>query len=355
MRRLPVFFVLDCSESMAGQNHEQMQFGLQEVVKHLRKDPQALETVYVSVIGFAGIVRTLVPLVELYAYYPVKLPLGGGTCLGKALEHLMNEMDRHVIKSTADVKGDWKPIVYLFTDGRPTDSCKDAIYRFQKYYARRCTLVAVGLGQSVDFSVLKQLTSDCLAFEDLNEENFQKFFQWLSVRTLTYSQSLGAGQQQAGTPFTGDNFSEHYLNLMKDKQPQQQVDEHCVTLVGRCGRVGRPYLMKFEREKTYQAPQDLGIKLDYYHYQISLCCQLDDDYFTWTDVNQTGQNINTNLLKGGAECPHCYAETAFAMCGCGNLMCYDGESEYVVCPWCHRQVSFGASSSEGFDVKRGRG
>jgi uncharacterized protein YegL len=54
MRRLPVFFVLDCSESMAGQNIQQMQQGIQLIMQQLRKDPYALETVYVSVIAFAA-------------------------------------------------------------------------------------------------------------------------------------------------------------------------------------------------------------------------------------------------------------------------------------------------------------
>ena len=52
---------------------------------------------------------------------------------------------------------------------------------------------------------------------------------------------------------------------------------------------------------------------------------------------------------------HIVLETAFAMCGCGQLMCYDGFSEEVSCPWCRRQVSFGYGGSDGFDVQRGRG
>ena len=33
MRRLPVFFVLDCSESMAGGNIQQMQQGIQTIMQ----------------------------------------------------------------------------------------------------------------------------------------------------------------------------------------------------------------------------------------------------------------------------------------------------------------------------------
>ena len=64
MRRLPVFFVIDCSESMVGKPLEAVQEGIDFIMKSLRTDPYALETVYVSIIAYAGIVRTLVPLTE---------------------------------------------------------------------------------------------------------------------------------------------------------------------------------------------------------------------------------------------------------------------------------------------------
>jgi uncharacterized protein YegL len=33
-------------------------------------------------------------------------------------------------------KGDWKPIVYLFTDGKPTDDATTAIERWKRDYAQ---------------------------------------------------------------------------------------------------------------------------------------------------------------------------------------------------------------------------
>ena len=86
MRRLPVFFVLDCSESMVGENLKKMEDGLQSIIKILRSDPHSLESVYISIIAFAGIAKTIVPLVEVVSFYPPKLPLGGGTSLGAALD-----------------------------------------------------------------------------------------------------------------------------------------------------------------------------------------------------------------------------------------------------------------------------
>jgi len=95
MRRLPIFFLVDVSESMAGDNLRQLQEGLERLVRSLRADPYALETVFISVIAFAGKPKTLTPLVELYQFYAPRLPLGSGTSLGSAMAHLMDEMGAH--------------------------------------------------------------------------------------------------------------------------------------------------------------------------------------------------------------------------------------------------------------------
>ena len=42
MRRLPIFFVLDCSESMIGENLKKMNDGLTTIISDLRRDPHAL-------------------------------------------------------------------------------------------------------------------------------------------------------------------------------------------------------------------------------------------------------------------------------------------------------------------------
>ncbi|HOY21641.1 MAG TPA: VWA domain-containing protein, partial [Cellvibrio sp.] len=160
MRRLPIFFLLDVSESMVGDNHRQMQQGLERLVKSLRTDPHALETVHLSVIAFAGQARTLTPLTELAMFYPPRLPIGAGTSLGAALEHLMNDIKRNVIKTTPERKGDWKPVVYLMTDGKPTDEIKDAIARWNSYFAKSVTLVAIGIGKHASLDVLKQISEN---------------------------------------------------------------------------------------------------------------------------------------------------------------------------------------------------
>jgi uncharacterized protein YegL len=54
MRRLPIYFLVDISESMVGDPIEQVQEGIANIIRELKKDPYSLETVYISVVGFAG-------------------------------------------------------------------------------------------------------------------------------------------------------------------------------------------------------------------------------------------------------------------------------------------------------------
>jgi uncharacterized protein YegL len=136
MRRLPVYFLVDVSESMVGEPIQQVQEGMRAIIQELRTDPYALETVFVSVIAFAGKAKSLSPLTELYKFYPPTFPIGGGTSLGVALEYLMNDMDSSLVKTTAEQKGDWKPIIFLFTDGNPTDDTSRAISRWNNNYKR---------------------------------------------------------------------------------------------------------------------------------------------------------------------------------------------------------------------------
>ena len=87
MRRLPIYFLIDVSESMVGDPIQQVEEGLATIIKTLKTDPTAIETVWVSIIVFAGQAKTLVPLQELISFYPPKFPIGSATSLSKGLGH----------------------------------------------------------------------------------------------------------------------------------------------------------------------------------------------------------------------------------------------------------------------------
>lgn len=349
MRRLPVFFLLDCSESMVGENLRKMEEGILGIVRALRLDPHALETVFISVIAFAGVARTVAPLVDVVSFYPPRLPLGGGTSLGTALSSLMAELDNSVIKTTPDRKGDWKPIVYLFTDGRPTDDPSQAIRRWKAEYANKATLIAIGLGKAVDFSALQRLTDTVIVFEDAHEGDFKKFINWVTASVVAQSRSVGESTGKAELPI----LDESVMRIIKEPSTAH-VDEACVTLVGRCQKTRRPYLMKYDRARQDVATRDFKVSVS--RFEIAGCFPLDEEYFAWSDPRHIDSKVNTSELVGSPGCPHCGNHTAFAVCGCGKLMCLNGPG-MAVCPWCEHEVGFsqGSADDPGFDVSRGRG
>ena len=65
MRRLPVYFLIDVSESMVGDQINSVEEGISHVIQELKKDPYALETVYISIIVFAGKAKTIIPLTDI--------------------------------------------------------------------------------------------------------------------------------------------------------------------------------------------------------------------------------------------------------------------------------------------------
>ncbi|MGH8591040.1 MAG: TerY-C metal binding domain-containing protein, partial [Gammaproteobacteria bacterium] len=262
MRRLPIFFLLDVSESMLGDELQKMEEGLSSIVRSLRRDPHALETVYLSVIAFAGVAGTIAPLLDLVSFYPPKLPIGSGTSLGAALNQLMAEIDRSVIKTTADRKGDWKPIVYLFTDGKPTDAVDPAIERWNRDYALKSDLVAVALGRYADQSVLQRLTKHVLVFEDAEDGDFSKFIQWITASVAMQSKGVGEGRPEG---LSLAKIDDSVLAVVKDARPPAKgsADKDCVVLAGRCQKTRKPYLIKYDRVSQNIATTDFKLDTSY--------------------------------------------------------------------------------------------
>ena len=349
-RRLPIYFLIDVSESMVGEQIQQVEEGMATIIKAIKTDPYAIETVWISIIVFAGQARTLVPLQEVVSFYPPKFPVGGGTSLSKGLGHLMFELRKNIIKTTMDQKGDWKPIVYLFTDGVPTDDTKAAITEWKQNWQRTANMVAISFGDETDTRLLGELTENVLHFKNSTPEDYKKFFKWVTDSIKTSSISVEnnlSGFELA--KLDGDTISK--IDLSKHTAPQQHVDNNFVVLAAKCQNTKRPYLMKYRKVLN---PSGLGgLELQTLSYRMVGGYQVDNSYFELCDSSAGQFKVNSDELNGAPACPCCGNQFGLAVCSCTKIHCI-GDEEISTCPWCGSQGKYGTGEG-GFDVNRAQG
>lgn len=197
MRRLPVYLLLDTSGSMFGEPIQAVNNGVDVLVSTLRSDPYALETAYLSIITFNSTAQQVTPLTELSAFQKPTIDAGGCTALGEALSLLSQKVDTEVTKTTADVKGDWKPLVFIMTDGEPTDNLNKGLAEFKK--RKFGMVVACAAGQDANTDTLKKITECVVQLDTADSATIKSFFKWVSASVSTGSQKVeDAGVEVAG-------------------------------------------------------------------------------------------------------------------------------------------------------------
>lgn len=179
MRRLPVYLLLDTSGSMSGEPIEAVKNGVQVMISSLRQNPQAIETAFLSVITFNTEANQIIPLTDLASFQMVDISASGTTSLGEALKLVSTKIDYEVAKTTMEQKGDWKPLVFIMTDGIPTDNWQSGLAEYQK--RKVAFTVACGAGSGADTNILKQITENVVSLDNADTASIGKFFQWVTA------------------------------------------------------------------------------------------------------------------------------------------------------------------------------
>lgn len=188
MRRLPVYLLLDTSGSMSGEPIEALKNGVQILVSTLRQDPYALETAYLSVLTFGSEAKQLAPLTELPNFQIPAFAASGTTSFGEALSLLAERIEAEVGRASANAKGDWKPLVFIMTDGIPTDDWQKGLARLKQ--VRTGMIVACAAGANADTKILKQITDVVVQLDTADANTIKAFFKWVSASVSTGSQKI---------------------------------------------------------------------------------------------------------------------------------------------------------------------
>lgn len=191
MRRLPVYLLIDTSGSMSGEPIEAVKNGMHVMQSALRKDPHALEQAFLSVIIFNSDAKQVIPLTEVAQFQAPSISAGGTTALGAALKTLVECANREVVKSTPEIKGDWKPLVFIFTDGEPTDDIREGLSLFKA--AKWGIVVACAAGDA-NPKVLSEIAGEnVIGLATTDSNSITAFFKFVSSSISASSKKVDSG------------------------------------------------------------------------------------------------------------------------------------------------------------------
>ena len=168
-----------------------------KLLADIEKTQYALETAYISIITFNSSAQQVTPLTELAAFQQPSIDASGCTALGGALELLSQKIDSEITKTTAEVKGDWRPLVFIMTDGVPTDDISKGIAEFKKHKCGMVVACAAGQGASTD--TLKKITENVVQLDTADSATIKAFFKWVSASISTSSKSVEETAAEATT------------------------------------------------------------------------------------------------------------------------------------------------------------
>jgi len=182
---------------MSGEPIEAVKNGVQVMISSLRQNPQAIETAFISIITFDNNARQLMPLTDLASFQVPELKAAGATALGDALKLLSRSIETEVARTTPERKGDWKPVVFIMTDGMPTDDWQSGLAEFRK--AKTAFTVACAAGPKADSASLKQITDNVLSLDTTDTHTLSKFFTWVSASIgVTSTRIEASGKEVSG-------------------------------------------------------------------------------------------------------------------------------------------------------------
>jgi len=193
IRRLPVYLLLDTSGSMTGAPIEAMRRGVELFKQEGEQDTFVKETVYVGVITFGGaaefVTRGLIPFDD---FEPPPLPASGQTPLGQTFWLLIESLDKDVKAPVkGKEKGDYKPLVFVLTDGMPTDEWQEPHNEILKRQAKKVVnIITVGCGPYINQQNLKDIATGPTFNMDNDDASFKNFFQWVTQTVKAVSKSV---------------------------------------------------------------------------------------------------------------------------------------------------------------------
>jgi len=204
-RRLPVYLLLDVSGSMEGEPIQAVNTGIQQLIADLNDEPDAVQTAWLSVITFSDTANRIVELTRLPEFQVPELKADGSTALGPALSLLCECWEKDRLSGTGPHTGDFRPLVFLMTDGEQNEGdFEKGVRDFKAHHWGSTVLLAAGPYANVDD--LKKINPErVFKMDSLAAGDLQKFFRFVTASVKTQSQKK-VDSDQNGVQAVADEF-----------------------------------------------------------------------------------------------------------------------------------------------------
>ncbi len=192
-RRLPVYLLVETSSKMLSKGADDIKATIHALHSDLMGDPSASESVWLSVIGFSDEVLQLCPLTEVFEFVPPVLSFSGGAALGHAILFLRNLITKEVHCAGPGSKGDWKPMVFLLTEGNPTGEWHEPLQSLRNALPN---LVAIHVGEADRTSVLEKAGLPMIRAGEMSANWVAQFFKWASSSVASEADTSFASEAE---------------------------------------------------------------------------------------------------------------------------------------------------------------
>lgn len=210
LRKLPVYIIVDISFSMRGKPIEKINNGFHELIYTLRKDPMLVEVMYLCIITYNTLAQELLTTTPVYNSTVPEVSANGKSNMGAAFSLLHKCMQRDICKGNVEQerKGDYQPIVYLLTDGAPSDAWKNKLKVLKNEFNPR--IISFGTADA-RMDILESISGHDTVNLNHFEDDISKFNELVSQSIGYCSRSIQTGLELSALPLLKGVYDEEEL------------------------------------------------------------------------------------------------------------------------------------------------